>query len=100
LYVSIKGHIIHVRPDLTYMNATLKQQPHATNHSPGSEKKENHGRIPARTLKIGTRKSDADSIGMKQVPREPGCDTSSQPASEDGVWDIFGVLQSMAPAEV
>lgn len=75
----------HVAPDLTYMNATLKQHPCHTNSNPGSEAREKPWKNPSseHTLKIGRRNSGADSIGMKQVPREPGCDTSSQPASED-----------------
>jgi hypothetical protein len=69
-----------VKPDLTYMNATLNP---CHSRNPGSERKT--WKNPSRAREIGTRDSDAGSIGTKQVPREPGCDTSSQPASEAGI---------------
>jgi hypothetical protein len=71
---------------------------HAHNRNPGREGK--NMEESQQHVKIGTRKNAAASIGVKQVPREPGRDTSSQPASEAALWIYLGrPAESMAPAE-
>jgi hypothetical protein len=63
--IPTSAHQGQIRPDLTYMNATfLKPMPGKRNGK--------HGRIPASTLEIGTRKKAAASIGMKQGAKRAG----------------------------
>lgn len=88
------------------MNATLKPDPCPCLRTRSEAKRTNmeesqHALWHALgTLEIGRRKNDAASIGLKQVPREPGCDGTSQPASEEPSGIYLEALQSLVAAEV